>query len=48
MSGDFFNQKYFDMWLQIAKDNPTIEMWAYTKSLQYWVNSCMSVANIIF
>jgi hypothetical protein len=37
-SGDFFNQDYFDMWLQLAKDNPTIEMWAYTKSLQYWVN----------
>ena len=37
-SGDFFNQKYFDMWLQIAKDNPKIEMWAYTKSIKYWVN----------
>jgi hypothetical protein len=37
-SGDFFNQKYFDMWLEIAKENPTIEFWAYTKSLQYWVN----------
>lgn len=37
-AGDFFNQKYFDMWIQLAKDNPTVEMWAYTKSLQYWVN----------
>lgn len=37
-SGDFYNQKYFDMWIQLAKDNPEIEMWAYTKSLQYWVN----------
>lgn len=37
-SGDFFNQDYFDMWLQIARDNPSIEMWAYTKSIQYWVN----------
>jgi len=37
-AGDFFNQDYFDMWLQIAKDNHEIEMWAYTKSLQYWVN----------
>lgn len=36
-SGDFFNQKYFDMWLQHAKDNPHIEMWAYTKSVGYWV-----------
>ena len=37
-SGDFFNQKYFDMWLELAKENPQIEMWAYTKSIQYWVN----------
>jgi hypothetical protein len=42
MSGDFFNQKYFDMWVQLAKDNPNIEMWAYTKSLQYWVNRTQS------
>jgi hypothetical protein len=37
-AGDFFNQSYFDMWLKVAKDNPQVEMWAYTKSLQYWVN----------
>jgi hypothetical protein len=38
MSGDFYSQKYFDMWLKICKDNPTVEFWAYTKSLNYWVN----------
>lgn len=37
-SGDFFNQKYFDMWLTIADKYWWIEMWAYTKSLSYWVN----------
>jgi hypothetical protein len=37
-SGDFFNQSYFDMWLLLAKQNPEIEFWAYTKSLKYWVN----------
>jgi hypothetical protein len=37
-AGDFFNQQYFDMWVQLAKANPDVEMWAYTKSLQYWVN----------
>ena len=37
-AGDFFNQKYFDLWLEIARENPDIEMWAYTKSLLYWVN----------
>jgi hypothetical protein len=37
-SGDFFNQSYFDMWIELAKINPDIEFWAYTKSIQYWVN----------
>jgi len=37
-SGDFFNQKYFDMWLDICKTNPDIEFWAFTKSINYWVN----------
>ena len=37
-AGDFFNQAYFDMWLELARNNPGVEMWAYTKSLTYWVN----------
>ena len=37
-SGDFFNQTYFDMWLKLAEENPSVEMWAYTKSLKYWIN----------
>ena len=45
MSGDFFNQKYFDMWVQLAKDNPNIEMWAYTKSVRYWVNRLGDIPN---
>lgn len=36
-SGDFYNQSYFDMWLELARNNPTVEMWAYTKSLRYWI-----------
>lgn len=36
-SGDFFNQAYFDMWCELARQNPDIEMWAYTKSLSYWI-----------
>lgn len=36
-SGDFFNQQYFDMWIELANENPNIEMWAYTKSLNYWI-----------
>jgi len=37
MSGDFYSQAYFDMWLAICRDNPSVEFWAYTKSLTYWV-----------
>lgn len=37
-AGDFFNQSYFDAWLLVAQLHPKIEMWAYTKSLRYWVN----------
>ncbi len=36
-SGDFFNQAYFDLWLEVCRDNPEVEFWAYTKSLRYWV-----------
>jgi hypothetical protein len=37
-AGDFFNQAYFDLWIDIAKENPGIEFWAYTKSIGYWIN----------
>ena len=37
MSGDFYSQDYFNMWLDICNENPKIEFWAYTKSLKYWV-----------
>jgi hypothetical protein len=37
-SGDFFNQSYFDVWLKLAEENPNVEFWAYTKSLNYWIN----------
>lgn len=36
-SGDFFNQSYFDLWIDIANENTDVEFWAYTKSLKYWV-----------
>jgi hypothetical protein len=37
-AGDFFNQKYFDMWIDLAIKNQSINFWAYTKSIQFWVN----------
>lgn len=38
VSGDFFSQSYFDAWMEVAEDNPDRLFYAYTKSLNYWVN----------
>lgn len=38
VAGDFFNQRYFDAWALVAKRTPGTIFYAYTKSLQYWVN----------
>lgn len=47
-SGDFYNQAYFDMWLLVARCNPEINFWAYTKSISYWVNRINEIpANLI-
>jgi len=47
-AGDFFNQAYFDMWIEVAKENPDVEFWAYTKSLKYWVNRINEIpANLV-
>jgi hypothetical protein len=37
VSGDFYNQKYFDAWCAVARMNPSTTFYAYTKSLNYWV-----------
>lgn len=37
VSGDFFNQAYFDAWAAVARLRPFTRFYAYTKSLQYWV-----------
>jgi len=37
VGGDFFNQKYFDAWLQVSKDIPGILFYAYTKALPFWI-----------
>lgn len=31
-SGDFFSRDYIDMWKRIAKANPAVTMWTYTKN----------------
>ena len=38
VAGDFYNQRYFDAWVEVARMMPHIRFYAYTKSLEYWVN----------
>jgi len=35
--GDFFNQNYFDAWLDVCTAFPETKFWAFTKSIGYWV-----------
>ena len=37
VGGDFFSQKYFDAWLEVARRMPEKHFYAYTKSLNFWV-----------
>ena len=37
VGGDFFNQVYFDAWMEVARRTPNKHFYAYTKSLKYWV-----------
>lgn len=34
-SGDFFNQEYFDKWMELAELFPDVTFYSYTKSLPY-------------
>ena len=38
VDGDFYSQKYFNAWLNVARNHPEINFYAYTKSLNYWIN----------
>ena len=35
-SGDFYSRDYLNKWVTIAKDNPNVNFYAYTKSLPYF------------
>lgn len=37
VGGDFKTQAYFDTWLEFARLNPSLLIYAYTKSLPFWV-----------
>jgi hypothetical protein len=39
VAGDFFNEKYFKAWMMVAHLCPSRLFYAYTKSLDYWLNN---------
>ena len=39
VAGDFFNENYFRAWMLVARLNPTVLFYAYTKSLDYWIKN---------
>jgi hypothetical protein len=43
---DPFKQSYFDAWLEIARLNPDILFWAFTKSAQFWIKRIDTVPAI--
>jgi hypothetical protein len=43
VSGDFFNQEYFNAWIDVAVARPDILFYAYTKSLKFWVQRLKDV-----
>ncbi len=36
VSGDFYNQAYFNAWMRMAVARPTTQFYAYTKSIPFW------------
>ena len=47
VSGDFFNQAYFNAWCNAVKEFPNIVFYAYTKSIPFWVNALRENPNKI-
>jgi len=45
VAGDFFIQKYFDAWMDVARRNPTRLFYAYTKALPLWVKRLKTIPN---
>jgi len=37
VAGDFFTQKYFDAWMDVARRQPNRLFYSYTKALPFWV-----------
>lgn len=50
VAGDFFNQKYFEAWMDVARTKSDVLFYAYTKSLPYWLanrKECDTIKNLV-
>lgn len=45
-SGDFFSIEYFRAFLRLARENPGVLFYAYTKCLSYWVDNREEVESL--
>lgn len=43
--GDFFSQRYFDAWMEVAGQRPRTKFYFYTKSIRYWVARLAEMGN---
>ena len=43
VAGDFFNQTYFDAWMEVARHQPNRLFYAYTKALPLWVKRLKTI-----
>ena len=47
-SGDFYSPQYLAKWIQIAKDNPDVRFYAYTKSYSLFTDELPDNFDVIF
>lgn len=48
VAGDMFNNMYFRAWMLVACRRPDVLFYAYTKSLQFWINNMANIpANLV-
>ena len=38
-AGDFFSEEYFIGWMRFASSKPSVQFWAFTKSLPFWIRN---------
>ena len=45
VSGDFFMERYFVSWVNVALNNPLVTFYGYTKALPFWVKYMKYIPN---